>query len=121
MAPQQRTIGLFTLRLPPMSNLFEEAAKIWDSLSEPMRAGIMSAIIGALRISNSNDRRRWYKQLLEIGLCAALTYCVGKGGPAIGMSVDVAWVFGAVIGYKGTEWVKKQGEEWFNKKKGDQP
>jgi lambda family phage holin len=89
---------------------------LWDFLPEPIRAGIMAAVIAVLRVMYDSDEPRWVRVLLEAALCGSIAVGVAHLTQALGMSQGWATFLGAAVGLFGAEEVRSFGRRVANER-----
>jgi lambda family phage holin len=90
----------------PLDNNPDNLKAIWDSMPEPLRATILSAVLGILLALRAGDGRTWTRKLLDVGVCAVTGYIVGYALHMAEFKPEVIWGANAAIAYMGVDKVK---------------
>lgn len=92
--------------------------QILESLPEPVRAALLSAIVAMLRILYDGREPRWIRRLLESSLCGTIALGVAHLVEALGLTQGWATFLGASIGLYGADQVRTWGRAVAEKRIG---
>ena len=79
----------------------------------------MAAAIAALRVYFDKSETATVRVAAESLICGFLTVCVGSGLSAFGFGQDLYLLCAGVIGFMGTQWVRKVAKQVFMSKFGE--
>ncbi|CAI10242.1 putative protein of the phage holin family (Lysis protein S) [Aromatoleum aromaticum EbN1] len=88
---------------------------LWDSLPEPMRAGVVGAVVAFLRVMYDNDEPSIGKRLLECALSGSIALGITSLCKAFGVAGEIGVAVGSAVGLLGVDtvraWAKRIGEQ----------
>ena len=103
-----------------MSDLPETFRAIWESLSTSAQATLLALLLTVFRVMyDDKDGRKWWRKLLECGICVCVTYGVSASLVAWGIREEGAWLVAVAMGWYGADYVRERGRRWSEKKAGD--
>ena len=83
-----------------------------ESLPEPVRAALLSAVVALLRVMYDGREPRWVRRVLESALCGSIALGVSHLVQAVGAQPGWATFLGAAIGLFGADQVRASVQSW---------
>lgn len=81
----------------------------FETLPEPVRAALLSAVVALARILYDGKEPRWVRRFLEATLCGLIALGIAHLISALGMSSGWATFIGASVGLFGADQVREWG------------
>lgn len=81
----------------------------FETLPEPVRAALLSAVVALARILYDGKEPRWVRRFLEATLCGLIALGIAHLVSALGMSPGWATFIGASVGLFGADQVREWG------------
>lgn len=79
---------------------------IWDSLPEPIRAAVLSTVLGLLLALRAGDGRSWGRKFIDVAVCAVTGFIVGSALHMAEFKPEIIWSANFAIAYLGVDKVK---------------
>lgn len=90
----------------PFENNPDNVKALWDAMPEPMRATILSGVLGVLLAMRAGDGRTWTRKLLDVAVCAVTGFIIGSALNMAEFRPEIIWCANCAIAYMGVDKVK---------------
>ncbi|MDZ7922713.1 MAG: phage holin, lambda family [Marinagarivorans sp.] len=77
----------------------------FNEVPEQVKAAGLAGLLTFMRLSYA--RSKLSRKIWETLICVAITWGVGKGVAALGLSIESAYLFAVTIGWMGADFVRE--------------
>jgi lambda family phage holin len=99
-----------------MHESVEAIKHFWTSLSSPIQAALLVAMMSLFRFVYEDDRRKNKRRWSEVGMAMLATFILGEAAVAFGFNEKWAYVIAVGIGTYGIGYVRDKAAEKLDKK-----